>query len=111
MVNLFDISGYEDFSEDIYRILTAVDCCLMVIDVVKGVEDRIRKLMEVIRLRDTSIFIFMNKFDRDIRDSMELFDEVENELKIGCASIIWSIGCGKLFKGVYYFYKDEIYFY
>lgn len=83
----------------------------MVIDVVKGVEDCICKLMEVICLCDMLIFIFMNKFDCDICDLMELFDEVENELKIGCVLIIWLIGCGKLFKGVYYFYKDEIYFY
>lgn len=63
--------------------------------------------MEVTRLRDTPILTFMNKLDRDIRDPMELLDEVENELKIGCAPITWPIGCGKLFKGVYHLYKDE----
>lgn len=85
LVNLLDTPGHEDFSEDTYRTLTAVDCCLMVIDAAKGVEDRTRKLMEVTRLRDTPILTFMNKLDRDIRDPMELLDEVENELKIGCA--------------------------
>lgn len=83
----------------------------MVIDAAKGVEDRTRKLMEVTRLRDTPILTFMNKLDRDIRDPMELLDEVENELKIGCAPITWPIGCGKLFKGVYHLYKDETYLY
>ena len=77
LVNLLDTPGHEDFSEDTYRTLTAVDCCLMVIDAAKGVEDRTRKLMEVTRLRDTPILTFMNKLDRDIRDPMELMDEVE----------------------------------
>ena len=77
LVNLLDTPGHEDFSEDTYRTLTAVDCCLMVIDAAKGVEDRTRKLMEVTRLRDTPILTFMNKLDRDIRDPMELLDEVE----------------------------------
>lgn len=111
LVNLLDTPGHEDFSEDTYRTLTAVDCCLMVIDAAKGVEDRTRKLMEVTRLRDTPILTFMNKLDRDIRDPMEVMDEVESELKIACAPITWPIGCGKLFKGVYHLYKDETYLY
>ncbi|WP_033568528.1 peptide chain release factor 3 [Dickeya undicola] len=111
LVNLLDTPGHEDFSEDTYRTLTAVDCCLMVIDAAKGVEDRTRKLMEVTRLRDTPILTFMNKLDRDIRDPMEVLDEVENELNIACAPITWPIGCGKLFKGVYHLYKDETYLY
>ncbi|AUH02321.1 peptide chain release factor 3 [Pectobacteriaceae bacterium CE70] len=111
LVNLLDTPGHEDFSEDTYRTLTAVDCCLMVIDAAKGVEDRTRKLMEVTRLRDTPILTFMNKLDRDIRDPMEVLDEVERELKIACAPITWPIGCGKLFKGVYHLYKDETYLY
>lgn len=111
LVNLLDTPGHEDFSEDTYRTLTAVDCCLMVIDAAKGVEDRTRKLMDVTRLRDTPILTFMNKLDRDIRDPMELLDEVENELKIACSPITWPIGCGKLFKGVYHLYKDETYLY
>lgn len=111
LINLLDTPGHEDFSEDTYRTLTAVDCCLMVIDSAKGVEDRTRKLMEVTRLRDTPILTFMNKLDRDIRDPMELLDEVENELNIVCAPITWPIGCGKMFKGVYHIYKDETYLY
>ncbi|ETS32519.1 MULTISPECIES: peptide chain release factor 3 [Photorhabdus] len=111
LVNLLDTPGHEDFSEDTYRTLTAVDCCLMVIDAAKGVEDRTRKLMEVTRLRDTPILTFMNKLDRDIRDPMELMDEVENELNIACSPITWPIGCGKYFKGVYHLYLDETYLY
>ncbi|WP_045959407.1 peptide chain release factor 3 [Xenorhabdus poinarii] len=111
LVNLLDTPGHEDFSEDTYRTLTAVDCCLMVIDAAKGVEDRTRKLMEVTRLRDTPILTFMNKLDRDIRDPMALMDEVENELNIACSPITWPIGCGKSFKGVYHLYLDEIYLY
>ena len=111
LVNLLDTPGHEDFSEDTYRTLTAVDSCLMVIDSAKGVEERTIKLMEVTRLRDTPIITFMNKLDRDIRDPMELLDEVENVLKIHCAPITWPIGCGKLFKGVYHLYKDETYLY
>ncbi len=111
LVNLLDTPGHEDFSEDTYRTLTAVDSCLMVIDSAKGVEERTIKLMEVTRLRDTPILTFMNKLDRDIRDPMELLDEVENVLNIRCAPITWPIGCGKLFKGVYHLYKDETYLY
>ena len=85
LVNLLDTPGHEDFSEDTYRTLTAVDCCLMVIDAAKGVEDRTRKLMEVTRLRDTPILTFMNKLDREVRDPMEVMDEVERELNIMCA--------------------------
>ncbi|MBC3766869.1 peptide chain release factor 3 [Neptunicella marina] len=107
LVNLLDTPGHEDFSEDTYRTLTAVDSCLMVIDAAKGVEDRTRKLMEVTRLRDTPIITFMNKLDRDIRDPMELLDEVETELDILCAPITWPIGCGKEFKGVYHIHRDE----
>ncbi|MFC3031931.1 peptide chain release factor 3 [Pseudoalteromonas fenneropenaei] len=107
LVNLLDTPGHEDFSEDTYRTLTAVDSCLMVIDAAKGVEDRTRKLMEVTRLRDTPIVTFMNKLDRDIRDPMEVLDEVETELKIMCAPVSWPIGCGKEFKGVYHIHRDE----
>ena len=111
LVNLLDTPGHEDFSEDTYRTLTAVDSCLMVIDAAKGVEDRTRKLMEVTRLRDTPIITFMNKLDRDIRDPMEVLDEVESELNIACAPITWPIGCGKLFKGVYHIHRDEVILY
>ncbi|MBD1571958.1 peptide chain release factor 3 [Vibrio sp. S17_S38] len=107
LVNLLDTPGHEDFSEDTYRTLTAVDSCLMVIDAAKGVEDRTRKLMEVTRLRDTPIVTFMNKCDRDTRDPMDLLDEVESELKMACAPISWPIGSGKEFKGVYHIHRDE----
>lgn len=107
LVNLLDTPGHEDFSEDTYRTLTAVDSCLMVIDSAKGVEERTIKLMEVTRLRDTPIVTFMNKLDRDIRDPVELMDEVEDILNIACAPITWPIGMGKEFKGVYHLYRDE----
>ncbi|WP_448568975.1 peptide chain release factor 3 [Thalassotalea ganghwensis] len=107
LVNLLDTPGHEDFSEDTYRTLTAVDSCLMVIDTAKGVEDRTIKLMEVTRLRDTPIITFMNKMDRDVRDPMEVMDEVEDILKIKCAPITWPIGMGKGFKGVYNILDDE----
>ena len=111
LVNLLDTPGHEDFSEDTYRTLTAVDSCLMVIDGAKGVEDRTIKLMEVTRLRDTPIITFMNKLDRDIRDPLELLDEVERILKIMCAPITWPIGSGKNFKGVYHLKDDQIILY
>ena len=111
LVNLLDTPGHEDFSEDTYRTLTAVDSCLMVIDVAKGVEARTIKLMEVTRLRDTPIITFMNKMDRDVRDPMEVMDEVEDVLKIKCAPITWPIGMGKEFKGVYNILTDETYLY
>lgn len=99
-VNLLDTPGHEDFSEDTYRTLTAVDSCLMVIDGAKGVEDRTIKLMEVCRLRDTPIFTFVNKMDREVRDQIEVLDEVESILKIQCAPITWPISMGKNFKGL-----------
>ena len=107
LVNLLDTPGHEDFSEDTYRTLTAVDSCLMVIDAGKGVEERTIKLMEVTRLRDTPILTFMNKLDRDTRDPVELMDEVEDVLKIACAPITWPIGMGKGFKGVYHLLRKE----
>jgi peptide chain release factor 3 len=111
LVNLLDTPGHEDFSEDTYRTLTAVDSCLMVIDVAKGVEARTIKLMEVTRLRDTPIITFMNKMDRDVRDPMEVMDEVEDILKIKCSPITWPIGMGKEFKGVYNILTDETFLY
>lgn len=107
LVNLLDTPGHEDFSEDTYRTLTAVDSCLMVIDSAKGVEARTIKLMEVTRLRTTPIVTFMNKLDRDTRDPIELLDEVEEVLNIKCAPITWPIGMGKEFKGVYHLLRDE----
>ncbi len=106
IVNLLDTPGHEDFSEDTYRTLTAVDSALMVIDSAKGVEARTIKLMEVCRLRDTPIITFINKLDREGRAPIELIDEVENILNIRCAPMTWPIGMGKRFKGVY-FLADE----
>ena len=111
MVNLLDTPGHEDFSEDTYRVLTAVDSALMVVDGAKGVEERTIKLMDVCRLRDTPIFTFVNKLDRDIRDAIEILDEIENVLKIKCAPIYWPLGMGKEFKGVYNLYTDKIHVY
>ncbi len=107
-VNLLDTPGHEDFSEDTYRTLTAVDSALMVIDGAKGVEDRTIKLMNVCRLRDTPIFSFVNKLDRDIRDPIELLDEIETVLGIAAAPINWPIGMGKFLRGVYNLYTDTI---
>ena len=106
MVNLLDTPGHADFSEDTYRTLTAVDTALMVIDCAKGVEERTIKLMEVCRLRDTPILTFINKLDREVRDPIEVLDEVEDVLKIKCAPITWPIGMGKNFKGVYNLLTD-----
>jgi len=111
IVNLLDTPGHEDFSEDTYRTLTAVDSALMVIDSAKGVEARTIKLMEVCRLRDTPIMTFINKLDRDGREPIELLDEVEEVLNIQCAPITWPIGMGKQFKGVFHLYKDSIHVY
>ncbi len=108
MINLLDTPGHEDFSEDTYRTLTAVDSALMVIDVAKGVEDRTIKLMEVCRLRTTPILTFINKMDREGKDPIDLLDEVESVLKIDCAPMTWPIGMGKRFKGIYHLYNDTI---
>ncbi|NLO79786.1 MAG: peptide chain release factor 3 [Xanthomonadaceae bacterium] len=108
IVNLLDTPGHEDFSEDTYRTLTAVDSALMVIDSGKGVEERTIKLMEVCRMRSTPIMTFINKLDREGRDPMELLDEVEEVLKIRCAPVTWPIGMGKRFRGVFHLYDDCI---
>ncbi len=108
VVNLLDTPGHQDFSEDTYRVLTAVDSALMVIDAAKGVEEQTIKLLNVCRLRDTPIVTFMNKYDREVRDSLELLDEVESVLKIRCAPVTWPIGMGKTFRGVYHILRDEV---
>ena len=108
MVNLLDTPGHEDFSEDTYRTLTAVDSALMVLDGGKGVEPRTIALMDVCRLRDTPIVSFVNKLDRDIRDPIELLDEIEAVLNIKAAPITWPIGCYRDFKGVYHLAEDKI---
>ena len=111
VVNLLDTPGHEDFSEDTYRTLTAVDSALMVIDAAKGVEPRTIKLMEVCRLRETPIFTFVNKLDRDTKDPIELLDEVERVLAIRCAPVTWPIGGGRHFRGVYELAADVLHCY
>jgi len=111
VVNLLDTPGHEDFSEDTYRTLTAVDSALMVIDCAKGVEQRTIKLMDVCRLRATPIMTFINKLDRDGQEPIDLLDEIESVLKIQCSPITWPIGMGRSLKGVYHLLQDRIYLY
>jgi peptide chain release factor 3 len=111
IVNLLDTPGHEDFSEDTYRTLTAVDSALMVIDCAKGVEQRTIKLMEVCRLRDTPIMTFINKLDRDGRSPIELLDEIEKVLNIRTTPITWPIGMGRELRGIYHLLEDRIYAY
>ncbi len=111
IMNLLDTPGHEDFSEDTYRTLTAVDSALMVIDCAKGVEDRTIKLMGVCRLRTTPIITFINKLDREGREPIDLLDEVEDILSIKCAPITWPIGMGKAFKGVFNLKENRIHLY
>jgi peptide chain release factor 3 len=106
--NLLDTPGHKDFSEDTYRVLTAVDAAIMVVDAAKGVEEQTIKLLEVCRLRDTPIITFINKMDREVREPLELLDEIESILKIHCAPVTWPIGMGKRFQGVYHLINDEI---
>ncbi len=108
IINLLDTPGHQDFSEDTYRVLTAVDTALMVIDAARGVEAQTIKLLDVCRMRNTPILTFMNKLDREARDPLELLDEVETVLKIRCAPITWPIGMGKNFRGVYHLLNDEV---
>ncbi len=111
IVNLLDTPGHEDFSEDTYRTLTAVDSALMVIDCAKGVEERTIKLMEVCRLRDTPIMTFINKLDREGRAPIELLDEIERVLGIRTAPVTWPIGMGRALRGIYHLLEDRIYVY
>ncbi|MES2663494.1 MAG: peptide chain release factor 3 [Pseudomonadota bacterium] len=111
LLNLLDTPGHADFSEDTYRTLTAVDSALMVIDGAKGVEERTIKLMEVCRMRDTPILTFINKLDRDVREPIDLIDEIEDILSIRCIPITWPIGMGQNFQGVYHLLENRVYFY
>src|SRR5665213_2085470 len=99
--NLLDTPGHEDFSEDTYRTLTAVDAAVMVIDGAKGIEDRTRKLFEICRLRDIPILTFMNKMDRESRDPFELLDEVSSSLALDTAPVTWPVGRASGFVGIY----------
>ena len=105
--NLLDTPGHEDFSEDTYRTLTAADSAVMVIDAARGIESQTRKLFEVCRLRDIPIITFINKMDREARDSFELIDEISDQLQLDCAPMVWPAGMGLNFKGVLDLYTDE----
>ena len=107
-INLLDTPGHEDFSEDTYRVLTAVDAAVMVIDAAKGVEAQTIKLLNVCRLRNTPIITFVNKMDREVREPIELLEEIESVLKIDCAPITWPIGMGKRFHGVYHLLTQRL---
>jgi peptide chain release factor 3 len=111
IVNLLDTPGHEDFSEDTYRTLSAVDSALMVIDCAKGVEERTIRLMEVCRLRDTPIMTFINKLDREGRAPVDLIDEIEKVLKLAVAPMTWPIGMGRDLLGTYHLLEDRIYVY
>jgi peptide chain release factor 3 len=111
LINLLDTPGHEDFSEDTYRTLTAVDSALMVIDAAKGVEARTIKLMEVCRLRTTPIISFVNKLDRDGREPVDLLDDIESVLDIACAPMTWPIGMGRAFRGIYHLAEDCAFLY
>jgi peptide chain release factor 3 len=107
-INLLDTPGHEDFSEDTYRVLTAVDAAVMVIDAAKGVEAQTIKLLEVCRLRNTPIITFVNKMDREVREPFALLEEIESVLKIDCAPISWPLGMGKGFRGVFHLLQDRL---
>ena len=107
-INLLDTPGHQDFSEDTYRVLTAVDCAVMIIDNAKGVEPQTEKLMEVCRMRNTPIITFINKLDREGLDPLDIFEDIEDKLQIECVPLTWPIGMGKRFKGVYNFDKKEL---
>ena len=107
-INLLDTPGHEDFSEDTYRVLTAVDSVIMVIDSVKGVEAQTRKLMEVCRMRNTPIITFVNKLDREGMSPLDILGEIEDKLQVECAPLSWPIGMGKRFRGTYNLYRKEL---
>jgi len=107
-INLLDTPGHEDFSEDTYRVLTAVDAAVMVIDAAKGVEARTIKLLEVCRLRATPIITFVNKLDREVREPLALLEEIESVLRIDCAPLTWPLGMGKRFRGVFHLGRERL---
>ncbi|MBZ2279370.1 GTP-binding protein, partial [Buchnera aphidicola] len=111
LINLLDTPGHQDFSEDTYRILTAVDFCIVIIDAAKGIEERTRKLIHVTRVHKIPIMTFVNKLDRDSLEPIEILDQIEKELKLDCAPVTWPISCGKNFQGLYHFYEKIVYLY
>ena len=107
-INILDTPGHQDFAEDTYRTLTAVDSAIIVVDSAKGVEAQTRKLMEVCRMRNTPVIIFINKMDREGRDPFDVLDELEQELNIKVRPLSWPIGQGQRFKGVYNLYEKQL---
>ncbi len=107
-INLLDTPGHQDFSEDTFRVLTAVDSALMVIDSAKGVEPQTEKLMEVCRMRNTPIITFINKLDREGLAPLDILADIEDKLQVECAPLSWPIGMGKSFKGVYNLFRKEL---
>ena len=107
-INILDTPGHQDFAEDTYRTLTAVDSVIIVVDAAKGVEMQTRKLMEVCRMRKTPVIVFVNKMDREGKDPFDLLDELEAELKISVRPLSWPINIGQRFKGVYNIYEQKL---
>ena len=107
-VNILDTPGHQDFAEDTYRTLTAVDSAIIVVDSAKGVETQTRKLMEVCRMRSTPVIVFINKMDREGRDPFDLLDELEEELQIKVRPLSWPINQGERFKGVFNIYENQL---
>ena len=107
-INILDTPGHKDFAEDTYRTLTAVDSVIVVIDVAKGVEEQTEKLVEVCRMRDTPVIVFVNKLDREGKDGFDLLDEIEEKLKLTTCPLSWPIGMGQRFKGVYNLYEKQL---
>ena len=107
-INILDTPGHEDFAEDTYRTLTAVDSVIIVIDGAKGVETQTRRLMDVCRMRKTPVIVFVNKLDRPCKDPFDLLDEIENELKIKVRPLAFPISSGDTFKGVYNIYENNL---
>ena len=108
VINLLDTPGHQDFSEDTYRVLTAVDAALMVIDAANGVEPQTRQLLQVCRARNTPILTFVNKMDREVKPALDLFDEIEAELGMSVVPFTWPVGMGKVFGGVLDLRRDQM---
>ncbi|MEN9385230.1 MAG: hypothetical protein RL323_2373, partial [Pseudomonadota bacterium] len=108
VINLLDTPGHQDFSEDTYRVLTAVDAALMVIDAANGVEPQTRRLLQVCRARNTPILTFVNKMDREVQAPLDVMDEIERELGMTVVPFTWPVGMGKLFHGVYDRRSDQL---
>lgn len=110
-INILDTPGHKDFAEDTYRTLTAVDSVILVVDAANGVEEQTYNLMQVCRMRNTPVLIFINKMDREGKDPFDLLDELENKLSIRVRPMTWPIGIGSTFKGVYNIYRNELLLY